>query len=218
MELVVSNVVVTASQFNPSIVNQSWLMKHGIILEDEVEPPTIFVDGVSQIETSQFQLVVVPHMLQFVIKPLAKNEKQLIATRVGGIVKSLPHTPYVGVGLNFVWHAHPERETIHDLTRRLFFKAGTTPFSFFDEAGAHFGAYMSKNFGIFRLKLDIKPVVFAKPGSPPIGDRLMFAFNFDKQLVPENSVAEILDCLSLWDTAKSESEKIASRTCTREAQ
>jgi hypothetical protein len=124
----------------------------------------------------------------------------------------------VGVGLNFVWHEQPEGETIHDLTRRLFFKAGTTPFSLFDEAGAHFGTYMSKDFGIFRLKLDIKPVVFAKPGSPPTGDRLMFAFNFDKQLVPKNPVADILDCLSLWDTAKSESENIVSRTCIREAQ
>lgn len=214
-ELVASNVVVTANQFNPSIVNQVWLLKNGIVSEDDFESAAIFAEGVSQIQTKLFQLLVVPQMLQFVIKPgLAEKEESRIAQKVGSIVNALPHTPYVAIGLNFVWHLKEESEGMRELTRRLFFKPGRPPFSLFDVPDARFGAYLSKDFDKLRLKLDIKPIV-VKEADKAEEDRLIFTFNFNKDLTPENAVSAIGESLLLWDAAKIEAKKIVSDTLGR---
>src|SRR5207253_8065118 len=101
MELLGQNVVVTANQFNPSIVTQFWLVKEGVASENEFEGSCIFTEGVSQVQTKTFQLVVVPQMLQFTPSPDAEKQGDLASAKVGKIVRALPHTPYTAIGLNF---------------------------------------------------------------------------------------------------------------------
>lgn len=214
MELVNCNVVVAARQFNPSILTQLWLVRNQVVQEEEFEANNnIFLDVLSQSQTGQFTLVVVPDLLSFVIKPgIDPNaEGALVAERIGRIAHALPHTPYVALGLNFVWHETPQNESISDLTRRLFFRQNAMPYSRFDVPDAGFGCYMSKGFHNFRLKMDVKPVTLV-PTPDTREDKLQFAFNFHRDLAGDGAVADIEQSLLLWDDAKRESREIATGT------
>jgi hypothetical protein len=50
------NVVITAQQFNPSIINSHWLINNGVILENELVSGAgnVFVDPMTQLNTPQF--------------------------------------------------------------------------------------------------------------------------------------------------------------------
>jgi hypothetical protein len=214
-ELVGSNVVVTANQFNPSILTQLWLVKHGVLLEEDLEAGFVFSEGVSQIQAKEFQMLIVPQMLQFVPKP-GENEGALVEGKIGAIINALPHTPYTGIGLNITWHFTPGQEKITQLTRRLFCTNNAAPFSFFSDPDARFGSYLSKDFDVFRLKLDIKPIL-TKATDEPATDRLQFAFNFHKDLAADTAIDDCRKVLSLWDMAKREAERIVVDTAKLEA-
>lgn len=209
MDLIGSNVVITANQFNPSIVTQAWLVKQGIASLEEFESSCIQAEGVSQINTKQYQLVIVPMMLQFVMKPGVEDEGKLIQSKVGTIIERLPHTPYQALGLNFNWHDTREGADIAKWTRGLFFESGRAPFTLFDVPDARFGVYLSKDFEGFRLKVQIAPAMIQSP-EQPAKDGLVFGFNFHKSLTDESAVAEVQNSLSLWDAAKAEAEKIVA--------
>src|SRR5258707_15829179 len=114
MEIVESNVVVAARQFNPSILTQLWLVRNGIVGEDEFLPGSVVTDGLCQFQTERFILIAIPNLLQVSLRPLVAvpDEGALMADNVGGMVRSLPHTPYSAVGLNFVWHETPRNQTV----------------------------------------------------------------------------------------------------------
>src|SRR5258707_9842242 len=101
MPLISENVVVTANQFNPTIVTQLWLVQNGILTADE--GPGIYVPGFVQVKAREFELLVLLDRLQFVPTSEPGKRAELVAEKVGTIVRTLPHTPYVAAGLNFVW-------------------------------------------------------------------------------------------------------------------
>lgn len=209
MELTGWNVVVIARSFNPSILNQLWLVRNSIAQEPDFQPGSVFADVASQVNATTFSLIVIPDMLQFAPKVPAASSGPMVMEKVGGIVKALPHTPYIGVGLNFVWHETPKDETVNDMTRRLFAVPGNPLYSAFDAADAKFGSYLSKDFEGLRLKLDIKPIFIGPPVSQ---SRIQYAFNFHQELTLENPVQSIERVLALWDTAHKYSESLCAES------
>jgi hypothetical protein len=210
MELANSNVVIAARHFNPSILTQMWLVRRGVVREEEFGAASIFTEHLCQVNTQRFNLLVVPDMLQFAADPSVAQEDALIAERVGGLVDALPHTPYTGIGLNFTWH-EASKEATTALTRRLFFRPDVPPYTRFDVPDARFGSYLSKGFRTARLKLDIKPITVRRPEVPP-EERLQFLFNFHKDLGGDGdtAVTDIHESLRLWGEAKRESESIVA--------
>jgi hypothetical protein len=216
MELLAENVVITANKFNPSVLTQVWLVRNGILAEEDLGPSSFFPMAV-QVQTPRFMLLAVPDFIQYA--PVTPgSDGDLILRTMGGIARALPHTPFTGIGMNFVWTETPGID-IAELTRRLFFRADSPVFSPFDTEDAHFGGYMSKDFRGVRMKLDIKPTIWRKldpKTETPQGvePRLQFSFNFHKDLTPDDSTgntpAEIESILRLWDAAKQESERIVS--------
>lgn len=208
IESVGRNTVIVANQFNASILNQLWLVRNNILDEDDFEPGCLFTEALIQVRSRQFNLLVGPPQLNFEPKGTSEAEAQLILDKVGAIVRMLPHTPYTGVGLNFVWHVSPDDGDVAALSRELFFRLDGPLCGPFDSPDARFGGYFSKDVLGVRLKLDIKPVTGIDNGQREF---LRFAFNFHRDLGPEEPVERILDALRQWGPAKDQAQRILDR-------
>jgi hypothetical protein len=197
--------VVVAHQFNPSIVRESWLLRHGILEEGNLQEGSIFTDMLVQVRSLQFHLFLIPDLMQFVPAVPADQQQQLIVNKVGAIIRTLPETPYRALGLNFNWHFTPDDGDMPRLTRSLFCIPPDPLYRRFTAQDARFGAYLSKDFAGFRLTLSILPIQF-----PPNADehRLQFAFNFNFDLAEGESAAQIVDRLGHWNEVRQESEEI----------
>jgi hypothetical protein len=202
------NVVVVAQHFNPSVVNLLWLARHGLVAEGDVEPGSIFVDGLVQVCTRRFILLVTPEQMQLVPRVPDDEQEALIAHVTGTIVGTLPHTPFRALGLNFTWHVVPDDGDVRGLTRRLFYSPHRPLFQDFDTQDASFGVYLSKDLFGFRLKLDVKPITIAMAEGPP-EHRLHMLFNYHADLPQEGEPARIItELLRRWREAAEESRRI----------
>lgn len=207
-----SNVVVTARQFNPSILSQMWLVRHEIIAQDCSTEGCLFSDAVVLVNTKQFNLLVLPPQLQFTVASGESNESAVIAKVVGGIVRNLPETPYHAVGLNFQWFLWSEERSINEITRELFFDFARPIHRRFDSSDALYGGYFSKDILGCRLKLDVKPTTVEKDGEKL--DRLLFAFNYHLNLSGEGAATTIDKHLVQWNAARHEAEQIVNEAGT----
>ena len=212
-ELIGSNCVITTSVFNPSILSQLWLVKHGILREADSTQGCMFSDAVVQVQTVDFALLVLPQQIQFVPKQRA-DAHDLVNAHVRRILTALPETPYTAVGLNFTWHIDPAPEPLESVTRKMFFNKSSKLCAAFDADDANFGMYLSKNVNNARLKLDIKPVVTLQPGQPLTqpssarDTRLQLLFNFHKDADPVNRASSIIDILQSWRSFDEQAEEL----------
>jgi hypothetical protein len=209
-----SPAVIAAEQFNPSIIKQLWLVRNHVMEEMDFEEGCIFTDEIVQVRSPQFRMLVVPPQLQFVATVPAEEQQEVIVQKLGTIVQQLPHTPFKGLGLNFNWHLEPRERDVPGFTRLLFYREDQPLFQNFAVPGSQFGAYLSKDFHGFRLKLDIKPLILQRPGEEP-ETRVQFAFNFHLDL-RENAAAEIVAHLEMWNEARREAERIVDSVEMRE--
>ena len=120
-ELVASNMVIVAHQFNPSVISQLWLVRNGLLEEGDFLPGCVFTDMAVQVNSEEFALMVIPQQCQFSPRVDRQREQELVIDKVGAIAKSLPHTPYRAVGLNFTWQLVPEGGDVPTISRGLFF-------------------------------------------------------------------------------------------------
>ena len=208
LELVGSNTLVVAQQFNPTILSQSWLSRNGILAEVDFRKGCIFTDMAVQVEADEFHLLVVPPQCQFTPRVEVERQQRLVVDKVGRIVRYLPHTPYRAVGLNFTWHLTPEDGDTPAASRRLFFMESGPLHKEFVDANPRYGAYMSKDvFGV-RMKLDAKPLIL-NVGEEDERELLQFSFNFHKDVWKEESPVDCIEeTLQKWDEAHSEALRI----------
>jgi hypothetical protein len=208
VELAGANVVVAARQFNPSVFSQLWLGRNGIVAEDDFLPGCLFSDQAVNVVSPSFGLLVVPPQLQFVPALPVESQRELIVDKVGMIVDLLPHTPYVGAGLNFFYHLRPDDGDVPALTRLLFYNPERPLSQFFQSSDARFGVYFSKDFLDCRLKLDVKPIVV--PDGSGTMEVVQFAFNFHLDVPPDGSEPQsaIKRHLQNWDDAAVEAKGI----------
>ena len=212
IELAGSNLVITARHFNPSIFSQLWLVRNEIVREEEFSPGCLFSDQAVNVQSQEFGLLVVPPQMQFVPKAAADRQADLVSEKVGAIVRTLPHTPYNAIGLNFLWHVEPEHGDVPTLTRELFYDSERKICQLFDAEDARFGAYFSKDILGCRLKLDVKPVT--RQTQDERRDSVQFAFNFHLELPQEANeiIAAIERQLRIWDDAAGEAARIVEET------
>jgi len=203
-----ANVVVAARQLNPTIFDQIWLIDNEIATREDFQGENAFMltPPFVQFRSPAFVLVVLPEQLQFTPQPLTERAGQLVLDKVGRIVRLLPHTPYVAVGLNFVWHVIPEAAQFREFSKSLFFRNNPL-FTAFDADDARYGGYLSKDTLGARLKLDIKPLRMGPPGDGT--EALQFAFNYNLDL-PKSAAAvqQILEMLRRWDEARDQSQEL----------
>ncbi len=201
-----ADVVVVASQFNPSIITQHWLIKNNFFLEEEFSPDSVFSPLVADIKTNQFNILVMPERLQFTPKvDNTETQCNLITSKLGKIIEKLPHTPFSALGFNFLWLIDTEADSQTKVSRKLFFKNESNLYKKFDTDDANFGSYMSKDILGCRLKLEIKPVRALMKDNKNF---LQCAFNFHLDLPDEEKHSVILGFLPNWIKAKEISEDI----------
>lgn len=208
VKIAVSNVVIVAKNFNPTIVDKHWLIVNGIMDEHEFEEGCFFTPVVSHIISETFSLLILPERLQFSIKKELDDEQSLIVYKLGKIVKTLPHSPYSAAGLNFTLHLDVD-SNFPEFNRKFFFINDSQLYHNFDDENARFGAYLSKDFFCSRLRLDVKPVTLSDTITKK--EMLQFSFNFHSDIaIMDDKIKGILDLLDLWSEAKKYSIGIAN--------
>jgi len=200
--------VIVAHRFNLTAANQYWLVKEGIVDEGDFAEGTIFSDGVVQARTSKFHMLILPDQLQFVPIVDYASEQEIVTGRLGKLVGKLPHVPYKGMGINFGWHLAPDDGDTSRMTKSLFYNPDRSLFRSFNTNDARFGAYLSKDFNGFRLKLDVKPIVMHNEGGS--SHRVRMGFNFHCDLGPPNPADEIQSRLVAWNELRTEAERIVA--------
>ncbi|MDP2314850.1 MAG: hypothetical protein Q8P41_18255 [Pseudomonadota bacterium] len=191
------NVVIAANVLNPSLFTPNWLVRHGIVAEDDILPGIIVTDALAQVPTSRFSLLVLPQQLQF-IPPSDAAVPDLLESALGRLIDLVPHTPFLAVGLNFHWHLDAGGEPMTAASRRLFGRADAPVYRHFADADAQFGAYLSRDVAHgARLKLDIKPALLRDAEGNNV-HRLLFAFNFHKAVGGDNAAGLVREILAGW--------------------
>ena len=206
-ELANANIVVVANQFNVSIFNLLWFIKNEIVREEDViAAESIFIPVAVQIGTANSHLLIVPERLQMTLKRPEQDQAPVEA--VSKMIQKLPETPYIGLGMNVIWHlSFDDGNELGEFTRRNFTIPGQRLFSHFSDANARFGAYLSKNFDAFRLNLDVKPVIVDRGASK--AEKLQLNFNFNLDIADcQDKAAFMRENLSKWSEIFSESKDI----------
>lgn len=213
------SVVLAANDINLSIFRPLWLQKNNIITEQELSGQIVITPVAVQIPTRHFELSILPNRIQMICpSPYAEMESDLIRI-IGGIAKTLPHTPYSGVGVNFNYFACPEdSKTFLDWNKQLF-SSGFSQLAYpAEDPEERFGSYFSYDVLGARLKVDVKPV------KAPVGieklcklwgrnqDLIRVNLNFHTALTnSETNVDTILETLKKWDQAFSLSKEIIEK-------
>ena len=194
------NVVLAATNLNPSIFSLLWLVKQKIFSEADIQTEgSIFSPFTVNVVAPGLSLTVIPDRLQLGFLSAEKDAQVALKIQrvVGRIVSELPHTPFQAVGFNMGWVLLPQDQNELDSLERQSFLAERNPLAkFFKEKNSHFGCYLSKDFKMGRLKLDIKPVTLVE------GEKsLQAAFNFHLDIKVDEPVKQIHDFLALWNPA-----------------
>lgn len=108
-----ANIVILASNYNPSIVSKEWLYQKGIFTESVdnfVHTPVL-----SLVENQNFGLAVDEQRLQLVIKRVTQDNLANSNAMARSFVDVLPETPYKAVGLNFRYTLTEKDYSLRDL-------------------------------------------------------------------------------------------------------
>ena len=102
-----ANVVILASNYNPSIVSKEWLYQRGIFTEtvrNFVHTPVFAL-----VESKDFSLMVDEQRLQLTVRKVTEDNFNASSGIAERFVDILPETPYKAVGLNYHYTLPRER-------------------------------------------------------------------------------------------------------------
>jgi len=210
IQLIESNVVIVAHQFDLSTINSLWLLKRKIFTIEELQeksPLPIIVEA----RSADFGFLLDPNRLQFWLSPESDKAKELLSSKIAKFIQELPQQRYIATGFNFTYHVISEDNDIGQLTRTLFYQPNSTLCNDFNTSDARFGGYFSKHVIGTRLRLEVKPILWQNNENTE--ERLQFAFNFNINLSPNDDYTIILDFLQKWDEAKQIVCEIINKIC-----
>lgn len=102
-----ANIVIPASNYNPSIVSKEWLYQRGVFTEtvkNFVHTPVFAL-----VESEDFTLTVDEQRLQLTVKKVTEDNLNASGGIVERFVDVLPETPYKAVGLNYHYNFSREK-------------------------------------------------------------------------------------------------------------
>lgn len=173
VELRSLNIVVVAARFNPSVITERWLLKKGIVLDNEFLPGSFYTPPAVNVQASTFELLALPDRVQ--IKP--RGDRAIALERFSTLLLSLPETPYKALGINFEYIVWVDGENIVDTLKRTFYCADS-PFA--AEMGGGdmlFGGFVRVKHELGYLHFDVKPGEIVEGEDIP-NDRGLLRINF----------------------------------------
>lgn len=108
-----ANIVILASNYNPSIVSKEWLYQRGIFTEtvrNFVHTPVFAL-----VESEYVSLVVDEERLQITVRKVTQDSLNASASIAEKFVDILPETPYKGIGLNYRYTFPREGYDLHTI-------------------------------------------------------------------------------------------------------
>ncbi len=208
IELVNCNTVIIASTFSVNTLNSVWLYKNKIFTEKELREAR-HLAMILEVQTNNFHLQIIPDRLQFTISPKYKNTTKLLLSKIGNLIKLLPHTSFLAVGLNFTYHVAPLDKDICKLSRSLFCNEKSKLFNDFKEQNVRFGGYFSKDVLGTRFRLAAKPIEVENKNIKK--EILQFSYNFNLALTQNDNYNKVIDLFSKWNMAKSICRKLTNK-------
>lgn len=94
-----ANIVILASNYNPSIVSKEWLYQRDIFTETVTN--FVHTPVFALVESADFVLLVDEGRLQFTVKKVTQDNLRASNSIVERFVGILPETPYRSIGLNY---------------------------------------------------------------------------------------------------------------------
>ena len=186
-----ANIVVLASNYNPSIVSRDWVLSKQLLSEpigDFVHTPAF-----SLIENNDFSLSVDMNRLQLSMKRLTVENMRLLPQIVKKFFTLLPETPYRAMGFNFVY----ELEVKNDFLEHLFSPNKRSIKELFSSE-YELGAIVSFGFKGFIVRVNISTV-------KPKQKARTVNFNFHTAIDGVDQAKERLD---LYEKALQKAERI----------
>ena len=108
-----ANILILASNYNPSIVSKEWLYQKGIFTEtvrNFVHTPVFTL-----VESEDFSLVVDEERLQITVRKVTPDSLNASASIAEKFVDILTETPYKGIGLNYHYTFPREGYDLHTI-------------------------------------------------------------------------------------------------------
>jgi len=214
-----SSVVILARDVNQSIFTPVWLVRNGILLEEEATAPALVVaPGITRIPTPGFELLVLPDRLQMRFDPKMADATATLNRVMGGIAKKLPHTPFSAVGLNFQHELVPTSpEEFFEWNRKMFASPWAvsrttedrrTRFGCSFAFDAYSGARMQVNANVkSRVEASARQPSNASLPDPYI---VVVECNLHRDLSAAETPMELPRILELWRTVRDDTAALAA--------
>ena len=211
-----SSVVLSANDVNLSIFRPDWLTKYGCLHEEEIQQDQVVVTPVFvKVPCKTFELTILPMRIQMAFSGPSPGMASEVDRVVGQIVRTLPHTPYSGCGLNFHYLATVEPETFKAWSGRLFASEAAKLAGLLEIENSRFGTYFSVDVLGGTLKADIKPTRTSEDISKiskdwePDTEVMRWELNYHFE-VPSGQDRDkpVLRALGQWDKAREDSQRI----------
>lgn len=211
-----ASVVLVANEINLSIFRPMWLGQMNILRPDEIANDCVISPAAIQIPTPQFNLLILPNQLQMAFAEMDDAAVIEPLNRVlGGILKNLPHTPLIAMGMNFDFFVGPDDLKQFAEWNKSLFASGFASLVCGNPAGhPRFGAYFSTLFEGMRLKINTKPVHGAV-AAPKVVEALKvatewmhFNFNYHLDLKPDAPTQHAIESIAKWNVVAAKTRLI----------
>lgn len=191
-----ANIVILASNYNPSIVSKEWLYQKGIFAEavkNFVHTPVF-----SLVESERFSLTVDEQRLQLVARKVTEDDLSALLAVAERFVRTLPETPYRALGFNYHYAMPKER---YDLDAILC------------PDNAKIGELLSPNYGLGATVLfDFEKFIVTLTISPSFGKQhqVRMSLNFHSEA---RNADEVVERLPLQTRTLEKAEAIIRGLC-----
>jgi len=214
-----TSVVLVANEINLSIFKPIWLGQTNILRPDELAGDCVISPGALQIPTTQFNLLVLPNQLQLAFAEMGDEVVIEPLNRVlGGILRNLPHTPFVALGINFDFFVGPnDLGRFADWSKDLFASRSALAVCENPADNLRFGAYFSLDSEGMRLKINVRPIKGAV-AAPKVVEQLQtaaewmhFNFNYHLDLNSAAPAQNALETLVKWSSVAAKTRSIIAQ-------
>lgn len=213
-----SSVVVLARDVNQSIFKPAWLLKTGILLEEELDARSIvFAPGITRVPSPMFELLVLPDRIQMRFPPDSHQADALLSRVLGGIVRTLPHTPFAAVGLNFQHEVTPaDASGFYEWNKRAF-AAPWAMRNTDDNSRTRYGcsfAYDAFGGARMRVRAAVSARSSATPNDGAVWKLMPYVVsvhcNLHRDLPTEDTTRELTRMLSIWQKVRDETVRLVA--------
>ncbi len=206
-KIIGNSIVIINTGIDPQNFNSYWLVKNGLLDEEELNFENVFSKQFVHINGEYYDIVINGNSLQFQLKNNDFSKIDLLLRKIISFNKLVKNTINISMGFNFNWILDIEKGSFRSISKDLFFKSDNPIHKLFDNENACFGSYLSTDFKKSRLKLDIKPILLSndkEDGSLNLNFNFHFDFNDDNR----NDLDELINS---WSVYFKESQKIINK-------